>query len=117
MTSYPVRCTCSPAPPGATFCRGGAKRTLTSQPISTVRAGAAPLLDRHARGPERPPILLTRPGYASTLAATRCLGARGVPVMLAGAGLLDPARWSRFARPSAAPSDPEALVSWLLHDA
>jgi D-aspartate ligase len=41
------------------------------------------------------PVLLTMPTYGGTLAATRCLGERGIPVTMAGQELLAPARWSR----------------------
>lgn len=68
-------------------------------------------------GTSLPPILLTRAGFGGTLGAARCLGRHGVPVQLAGAHLLDPARWSRWARTVAAPADPEALVTWLLEEA
>lgn len=65
----------------------------------------------------RPPMLLADADFGGTLAATRCLGARGVPVLLAGARRLDPARWSKFARRAAAPADPEALSAWLRDEA
>lgn len=55
--------------------------------------------------------------FGGTLAAARCLGAHGVPVLLPGAARLDPARWSRHARPIPAPSDPEQLVAWLRDEA
>jgi hypothetical protein len=45
-----------------------------------------------------PPVLLLQSDFTGTLAATRCLGGRGVPVTLAGGSPLAPARWSRFAR-------------------
>lgn len=65
----------------------------------------------------RPPMVLGNADFGGTLAATRCLGAHGVPVLLPGAARLDPARWSRHARRIQAPSDPEQLVTWLLDEA
>jgi D-aspartate ligase len=65
----------------------------------------------------RPPMVLGNADFGGTLAATRCLGAHGVPVLLPGAARLDPARWSRHARPIPGPSDPELLVAWLRDEA
>jgi predicted ATP-grasp superfamily ATP-dependent carboligase len=56
-------------------------------------------------------------GYQGTLAATRCLGAYGVPVTIADPALLAPARWSRFAtrRHSCPPvQEADRFVEWLL---
>ena len=65
----------------------------------------------------RPPLVLEHPDYPSSLAAARCVGAKGVEVRVAGTRLFDPVRWSRFARPLAAPTAPEALVAWLRDEA
>src|SRR5262245_56308276 len=43
-----------------------------------------------------PPFLLTMPAYGGTLAAARCLGERGISVIMAGDTFLAPARWSRY---------------------
>jgi D-aspartate ligase len=64
-----------------------------------------------------PPILLANPDYYGTLAAVRCLGRAGIPVVLAGQNWLAPARWSRYATrhvtcPDA--SEPERFIAWLL---
>ena len=40
-------------------------------------------------------MLLTMPTYGGTLGAVRCLGRLGVPLVVAGDGLLAAARWSR----------------------
>ena len=45
-----------------------------------------------------PPALLTMPTFGGTLAAVRALGARGIPVTVAGSEFLAPARWSRYAQ-------------------
>jgi predicted ATP-grasp superfamily ATP-dependent carboligase len=68
-------------------------------------------------GIARPPALLTEASWYGTLAAVRDLGARGVPVTLAGDELLAPARWSRYATsivswPGAA--DHDRFLDWLL---
>lgn len=65
----------------------------------------------------RSPALLTMAGYYGTLAATRCLGSSGIPVTIADAELLAPARWSKFATrrvfcPNVQESD--RFVEWLL---
>jgi D-aspartate ligase len=64
------------------------------------------------------PVLLAVADYNGTLAAARCLGRAGVPVVLAERRLLVPARWSRFvSRRLAAPGidpDPERFLEWLL---
>jgi predicted ATP-grasp superfamily ATP-dependent carboligase len=63
------------------------------------------------------PIVLTMADYYGTLAAARCLGERGVPVIVAEAQLLAPTRWSRWVTrqvqaPRAQPVD--RFVEWLL---
>jgi D-aspartate ligase len=64
-----------------------------------------------------PPVLLTRPDYYGTLAATRLFGDHGIPVTTADAHRLAPAAWSRHVtrrvRCPPAESTPE-LVAWLL---
>jgi D-aspartate ligase len=63
------------------------------------------------------PIVLADPDYYGTLAATRALGASGVPVYIAGRRLLAVSRWSRHAaRALACPplSRPAEHVEWLL---
>ena len=65
----------------------------------------------------RVPALLTTSKYMGTLATVRCLGARGVPVVVATASVLGPAQWSRAAsrvvrgRPR---PEPESMLAWLL---
>jgi len=64
--------------------------------------------------PKRP-VLLCDGGYYGTLAATRTLGANGVPVLVADSNMLAPALWSRqvagrFRCPPA--SDTERFVAW-----
>lgn len=65
----------------------------------------------------RTPILLTMPSYGGTLAAVRCLGRLGVPVVVAGDELLASSRWSRhttrYVRCPPA-SEPDRLVAWLI---
>jgi D-aspartate ligase len=54
--------------------------------------------DRQAKkNAEKRPVLVTNPGSAGALAAIRALGRAGIPVTVAGFGLLNAARWSRFA--------------------
>src|SRR5262245_8245916 len=57
------------------------------------------------------------PSYGGTLAAVRCLGRLGVPVVVAGDELLASSRWSRhttrFVRCPPA-SEPGRLLAWLL---
>jgi predicted ATP-grasp superfamily ATP-dependent carboligase len=63
-----------------------------------------------------PPVLLLQADFTGTLAATRCLGARGVAVTLAGGSPLAPARWSRYARHLVEGPDlrePAAILEWL----
>jgi D-aspartate ligase len=63
------------------------------------------------------PFLLTLPNYSGTLAAARCLGRRGIPVIMAGSDLLAPGRWSRhIARRVDAPDvfDTELFFRWLM---
>ncbi len=66
----------------------------------------------------RPPVLLTMADYPPTLAAVRCLGRAGVPVVLAEWRRLVPARWSRHAsRVVPCPdlnASPDAFLAWLL---
>jgi D-aspartate ligase len=64
-----------------------------------------------------PPALLTMPTFGGTLATVRALGARGIPVTIAGSEFLAPARWSRYARrfvrcPS--PANVDAFLPWLI---
>jgi len=57
------------------------------------------------------------PDYLGTLAAVRCLGARGSAVTVAGSHLLSPARWSRHASRAItcpSPRDWRAFIEWLL---
>jgi len=42
-----------------------------------------------------PAFVLTMGGYYGTLSAVRCLGNRGVPLIMADAGRFTPALWSR----------------------
>ena len=63
-----------------------------------------------------PPILLANTDWYGTLAATRVLGAQGVPVYLAGDRLLASARWSRHAArtfPCPPLADPDRFLDWL----
>ena len=63
-----------------------------------------------------PGFLLTMPDYGGTLAAVRCLGARGVPVYVAYSQLLAPAAWSRHVAerfPCPPPRPASALLEWL----
>jgi predicted ATP-grasp superfamily ATP-dependent carboligase len=79
---------------------------------TTRRAARAPATDAG-----HPPALLTVASYYGTLAAARCLGRAGIPVTLAGAPLLAPARWSRFVtrrEPCPPVEEPERFVEWLL---
>jgi predicted ATP-grasp superfamily ATP-dependent carboligase len=56
------------------------------------------------------------PTYGGTLAATRCLGAHGIPITMAGETGLAPARWSRYvSRWVRCPSvqDEDKFFAWL----
>lgn len=63
------------------------------------------------------PALLTTSKYLGTLATARCLGARGVPVVVVSSTVFGPAQWSRAAsrvvrgRPR---TDPESMLAWLM---
>jgi predicted ATP-grasp superfamily ATP-dependent carboligase len=62
-------------------------------------------------------ILLADPDFYGTLAAVRCLGAAGVPVLVARSRLLAPSLWSRYAVrrvPLPLPADPSAFVAALV---
>jgi predicted ATP-grasp superfamily ATP-dependent carboligase len=64
-----------------------------------------------------PPVLLLRPAFSGTLAAARCMGARGVRVVVADESLFAPTRWSRYVsrRVRTPPhADSEAVLAWLL---
>jgi D-aspartate ligase len=64
----------------------------------------------------RSPVLLADADYYGTLAATRSLGARSVPVYVASNRILAASRWSRYVtRALAAPpvADTERFVEWL----
>ncbi len=64
----------------------------------------------------RTTAVLTTSDYIGTLAATRCLGRRGVRVIVAASGVLGPAQWSRSAARVVRcpkPTDPEATILWL----
>jgi predicted ATP-grasp superfamily ATP-dependent carboligase len=69
-------------------------------------------------GAARAPALLTDASYYGTLAAARCLGRAGIPVTVADADPLAPARWSRYVtrreRCPAIGVDPEGFVAWLV---
>lgn len=65
----------------------------------------------------QPGFVLTMASYYGSLAATRCLGARGVPVIVADAHRFAPARWSRHVtrRERCPPPRPVArLIQWLI---
>jgi D-aspartate ligase len=65
----------------------------------------------------RPAVLLTSAYYYGTLAAARCLGERGVPIVFADSVSLGPARWSRYVtrRELSPPDRPiERFIDWLL---
>jgi D-aspartate ligase len=65
----------------------------------------------------KPAIVLTSAGFYGTLAAVRCYGRHGVPVVVADHSRIALARWSRFAssRLRCPPQwRPEELVEWLL---
>jgi D-aspartate ligase len=57
------------------------------------------------------------PSYHGTLAAVRCLGERGVPVVIASSTRATAATWSRYARERTACPDvsrgPTQLINWL----
>jgi predicted ATP-grasp superfamily ATP-dependent carboligase len=60
-------------------------------------------------------MVLTMADYYGTLAAARCVGSRGVPVIVAASQLLAPTLWSRFAtRRIRCPDGHQELVDWLL---
>lgn len=66
---------------------------------------------------KRTAAVLTTSDYLGTLAATRCLGRHGVPVIVAGSSVLGPAQWSRSASRVVRcpkPVDPDAVLAWLL---
>jgi D-aspartate ligase len=66
--------------------------------------------------PHQPPILLTNADWYGTLAATRVLGQRGVPVYVASNRWLASASWSRYAtRKLTSPplEEPERFLDWL----
>jgi D-aspartate ligase len=72
---------------------------------------------RPARSTAFPPALLTMPTFGGTLAAVRALGARGIPVTVAGSELLAPARWSRYVQRFVRCPSPRNLgrfLDWLL---
>jgi D-aspartate ligase len=63
-----------------------------------------------------PPILLANADFYGTLAATRSLGAHGIPVYIASERLLAPSRWSRHnARALNCPpiDEPNRFLDWL----
>src|SRR5262249_30598888 len=63
------------------------------------------------------PVLLTMGAYHGTLAAARCLGAKGIPVAVADHDWFALAHWSRFVKPRhRCPrlEEAERYVSWLL---
>ena len=66
---------------------------------------------------DRPAFLLTMGGYYGTLAAARCLGHAGLPVVVADETHFAPALWSRYvvSRHYSPPVRPLApFVDWLL---
>ena len=86
-------------------------RTLSSASALEARPSIAAAAGASA------PFLLTMAKYHGTLAATRSLGASGVPVTIADPDLLAPARWSRFASRSVfcpPVQEPDRFVAWLL---
>jgi predicted ATP-grasp superfamily ATP-dependent carboligase len=88
--------------------------------LSIASLSANPSPPASARAHDRAgriPFLALMPTYGGTLAAVRALGARGIPVTVAGQGWLAPARWSRYATrwlSCPAVSDKERLLEWLL---
>jgi D-aspartate ligase len=69
------------------------------------------------RQSSKPAFVLTMGAYYGTLAAARCLGDRGVPLIMADAGLLSPALWSRHVgrRETCPPVRPiNPFIDWLL---
>ena len=67
--------------------------------------------------PTRPGFVLTMARYYGTLAATRCLGHAGVPVIVADESRFSPALWSRHVvrREHCPPARfLDRLVDWLL---
>jgi predicted ATP-grasp superfamily ATP-dependent carboligase len=66
---------------------------------------------------DRPPVLLANADYYGTLAATRCLGAEGVPVVIATDRMLAVSRWSRHAKQTVTCppiADSDRFVDWLV---
>src|ERR1700677_1097569 len=66
---------------------------------------------------ESPPFVLTMGGYHGTLAAVRCLGHAGLPVVMADEAAFAPALWSRYvvSRHRSPPVRPLApFVDWLI---
>ena len=49
-------------------------------------------------GSAQPPVLITSPSYAGSLAAVRLLGRAGISVAVGGRGMLEAARWSRLSK-------------------
>jgi predicted ATP-grasp superfamily ATP-dependent carboligase len=73
-------------------------------------------IDNSVHPSDRPPILLANADYYGTLAATRSLGAEGVPVVVASDRLLAVSRWSRHARRTVACppiADADRFLDWL----
>jgi D-aspartate ligase len=87
----------------------------SGQSVAAAMAAAAhSTASRFMSSPKRP-VLLCDGGYYGTLAATRTLGANGVPVLVADTNILAPALWSRHiaARFQCPPtSDTERFVAW-----
>ena len=85
---------------------------ISGYPSSNERYGVLRDIHQHRRG-----FVLTMASYYGSLAATRCLGARGVPVIVADAHLFAPARWSRHVQRSVRcppPRPVDRLVQWLI---
>lgn len=67
-------------------------------------------------GDEATPALLLSGTFYGTLAAARCLGRAGVPVVVADHKRFNPSAWSRFARGRRhcpPEQNPDALLDWL----
>jgi D-aspartate ligase len=90
-----------------------AEPRIASRPPNTLLSDEGP----RRLGTLRPPgFVLTMAAYYGTLAAARCLGERGVPVIIVDSERLAPALWSKYVTrrelcPPARPVD--AFVDWL----
>lgn len=92
--------------------------TSVPRPVLTAStARAEPSRRKRASTANKPPALLTMPGYNGTLAAVRNLGRHGVPVTTADPERFTRAGWSKYTTESVRcppVRDTERFMDWLL---